>query len=229
MSNNPGQLSELRQLPYELLQHNIQVGDIIAFGGNSLFSRWAKLTTSSEVTHLALVIESAPHPDKADARLNQIIEATSYRDKNAVMVNPLCERIASYDGNVWWLPLNEKSREKFERNQVICLEFLKQQLNKPYDIWQLYGSTVDATDNMPILGSLSRNEEDFSRWFCSELIAAALTTADLIGKINASEVTPIDICQFALYQNSYTQIVGPATAINGFNTLAPALWRDTSF
>ena len=210
-----------QQSNYALLQHQIKIGDVIAFGGNSLFSRWAKLTTQSVVTHLAIVIESSPHPDVPNGVLHKIIEATSYKGRSGVMINHLCERSNSYAGNMWWLPLSEESRQIFTQNQTSCLEFLLQQQNKPYDIWQLFGSAVDATDNLPLFKYLSNNTEDFTRWFCSELVAAALRLSKLVHIDNASEITPIDICRYAIFHTTYTQFVGEQTEIAGFNTLPP--------
>ena len=47
-----------QQRSYAQIRENMQPGDIIAFGGNSLFSKWAKLTTRSVVTHVAVVIKT---------------------------------------------------------------------------------------------------------------------------------------------------------------------------
>ena len=70
---------------YEDVKHLIAPGDIIAFGGTSLFSRWTKLTTSSVVTHTALVIDSPDTP--TDQHLNDLtmIEATSIKGKKGVI------------------------------------------------------------------------------------------------------------------------------------------------
>lgn len=212
-----------QQNSYEQLQHHIKVGDVIAFGGNSLFSRWAKLTTRSVVSHLAIVIDSSPHPELEQCQLHRIIEATSYQGRAGVMINHLCERSQSYAGNMWWLPLSDTSRQIFTQNQNTCIEFLLQQEHKPFDLWQLFGSAVDATDNLPLFKYLSHNTEDFTRWFCSELVAAALRLSKLIHIDNASEMTPIDICQFAIFQSSYTQFVGEQTEIVGFNSLSPVM------
>ncbi|MGO4891460.1 hypothetical protein [Flavobacterium sp. W21_SRS_FM6] len=208
--------------PYQQLEQLIQPGDVIAFGGNSLFSRWAKLTTRSVVTHLALVLDTKTPYGNPQSPIHQIIESTCYGGNSGVMINRLCERIATYDGSVWWLPLSEASRNTFELNKTECINFLRSQLYKPYDISQLFGSTVDATDTLPFFRYLSYNVEDFSQWFCSELVAAALGIGKLIHNINASECTPIDICQLAIFHQRYTQIRGPKTAISGFNTILPA-------
>jgi hypothetical protein len=218
LPKQPTLMSEFHFKDYQQLKHLIQAGDIIAFGGNSIFSRWAKLTTRSVVTHLAIVIET---PSSQANPVHQIIEASCYGGNSGVMINCLHERIEHYDGNIWWLPLSEQHRQIFNLNKSECLAFLRAQLNKPYDIWQLFASTVDATDDLPFFKYISYNVEDFSEWFCSELVAAALRMGKLLHEINASEFTPIDICRLAIYQANYTQLRGFKTPITGFNSVLP--------
>ena len=89
---------------------------------------------------------------------------------------------------------------------------------------QAVKSALDALDDIPFAGSLTRNDEDFSRFFCSELVAAALEKGKVIKKINASEVTPNDLCRFSIYSGTYHQLKGPKRAIGGHNTLSPEGW-----
>lgn len=209
---------------YHEVNQAIQVGDVIAFGGNSLFSKWAKLTTNSHVTHTAVVVETAPIAYQNQACTIQVAESTVFNGQSGVMVNSLSERVETYDGEIWWLPLSDQSRIKLEQNKSVFFDFLHQQKGKDYDIWQLFGSTVDATDDMPFLHRFSRNYEDYSSWFCSELIAAAFKATGVINKVNASEVTPIDLCQFNIYAKQYVQFKGAQKNIAGINSLIPDGW-----
>jgi len=97
----------LEQQQYHLIREQMQPGDIIAFGGNSLFSRWTKLTTRSAVTHVAIVMQTKMRDENSNRYFNQVMEATSFRGKRGVMTNRLSERVASYDGDIWWLPLSK--------------------------------------------------------------------------------------------------------------------------
>ena len=74
---------------------------------------------------------------------------------------------------------------------------------------------------MPVIGEVTHNVEDFSRFFCSELVAGALEKAGVIKRINASEVTPVDLCMFGLYRRHYHQLKGAKKRIRGHNTLSP--------
>ena len=85
----------LTQQAYYDIKHLIAPGDIIAFGGTSLFSRWTKLTTRSVVTHTALVIDS-PDDNRSISAAQDLtmIEATSIKGKKGVMHNYVEERIS---------------------------------------------------------------------------------------------------------------------------------------
>ena len=72
---------------YSRIRKQMQPGDIIAFGGNSLFSKWAKLTTRSVVTHVAVVVRTQMLGEQQGRFFNQVIEATSYNGKSGVMAN----------------------------------------------------------------------------------------------------------------------------------------------
>jgi hypothetical protein len=86
----------------------------------------------------------------------------------------------------------------------------------------------DALDKLPFgLHSPTLNREDFSKFFCSELVAAAFERAGVTKvPINASEVTPIDLCRWRIYQGSYYQLKGdPSKRISRFNTASPSDWN----
>ncbi|AEF04338.1 MULTISPECIES: hypothetical protein [Alteromonas] len=214
----------LEQQKYHHIREQMRPGDIIAFGGNSLFSRWTKLTTRSAVTHIAIVMQTKMRDEASGRYFNQVMEATVYDGKKGVMTNRLSERVHTYDGDMWWLPLGESARDMFEQNKHEFFNFMFDQEGKAYDVLQLFGSAVDALDSHPILGSISYNQEDFSSWFCSELIAEGLETAGIINSVNASEVTPVDICRFSIFEQRYVQLKGEARPIAGFNTQLADNW-----
>ena len=73
-------------------------------------------------------------------------------------------------------------------------------------------------------GGISYNQEGFSNWFCLELITEGLETAGVISGVNASEVTPVDICRFNILNKRYVQIKGDRRLMSGFNSLKPDNW-----
>jgi hypothetical protein len=71
--------------------------------------------------------------------------------------------------------------------------------------------------------------EDLSSYFCSELVAEALEEAETVPEINASEVSPTDLCRWAIYTPDYYAIDrGDETIpeIPGYNTLDPSAWSN---
>jgi hypothetical protein len=79
---------------------------------------------------------------------------------------------------------------------------------------------VDVFDKF----GFTKNEENFDKLFCSELVAAGLEAAGTIGKVNSSEVTPIDLCRWKIYEKDYYQLKGHEKTISRYNTANPADW-----
>ncbi|NMH59348.1 hypothetical protein [Alteromonas ponticola] len=212
------------QQSYKQIKDQIQPGDIIAFGGNAILSNWVKLTTQSQVTHVAMVLNQANDGDDTGCTCSYVIEAMLSLETVGVAINKLCKRISEYNGDIWWLPLSKEARHSFTANQQRFIDYMQLQQNKPYDLFQLFGATVDCFDRHPWLSRLTYNEEDTRRWFCSELVAKGLQMAGVIEGVNGSEVTPIDICRFTIYQPTYSQIKGESNIITGFNQSIPTHW-----
>ena len=70
------------------------------------------------------------------------------------------------------------------------------------------------------------NEEEFEHFFCSEFVTGALRSGGVIPNINPSEITPIELCRFNIYEDNYTQFKGPETTrIRGFNCMDISRWE----
>jgi hypothetical protein len=202
----------------------MQPGDVIAFGGNDTISNVVKLATRSSVSHVGTILQSKVILEEAiqDGFLNHIIESTSLNGFNGVVVNRMSDRLSDYDGNVWWLPLRNEARERFCGKSFF--DFLLKQERKPYDFYQAFEAGVGSI-SLSVLRKIFGEKENFSKFFCSELVVAAFEIAGLLSDVNASEVTPIDLCMFSIYQDNYYQIKGnKETQIKGFNTLNPSSW-----
>ncbi len=92
---------------------------------------------------------------------------------------------------------------------------------------QAIKSAIDAFDQLPFgAHGPGYNLEDFSRFFCSELVAAGLEKAGSTGDVNTAEVTPIDLCRWNIYKDNYYQLKGDQDKrISRFNTASPADWN----
>jgi len=211
---------------YQTVREDMKPGDVIAFGGKQNFSQVIKTVTRSEVSHVGVILQSrlVTDPEDADRFVNQIIESTSLNGKSGVQINRMSDHIDAYKGEIWWLPLSQGTRNKL--NAVEFYNFLLKQNDKKYDILQAMFSALDRMDDLPLVGGITHNREDFSKFFCSELVSAGLEAGDVIETINASEVTPIDLCQFNLYDSTYYQLKGEEKTIRAYNSLNPEGWGE---
>ncbi len=182
-------------------------GDVLAFSGHAAFSKVIKMVTRSSVSHVAIIAAGGkPQP--------MITEATG----QGVILSGMKDAVLNYPGEVWWLKLKRLVRKDVDIAKLV--EFLSEHLGKPYDMPQAVKSSLDKIDALH--GPLW-NKEDFSAFFCSELVAGALEACGVVGSLNASETTPIDVCRFAVYDN-YFQLKGKPRRIRGFNSVDPEGW-----
>ena len=193
-------------ISYEDIRRHMLPGDVIAFGGKGNFSNIIKWRTRSQVSHVGTILQTGI---TGDIRFfNQLIEATSLNGFNGVSISRVSDRLRGYKGNVWWLPLSDEAREKFD--EVAFFDFMFQQVGKLYDTAQAIKSAIDW---LP----WCHNKEDFQKLFCSELLAGGDKAGGLIN-LNCSEVTPVDACRWKLYKDCY-QLRGEPTEIRRFNSV----------
>lgn len=214
----------MQRLSYAEARPPMKPGDVIAFGGKGHFSEIIKFATLSEVSHVGVVLQTRIADDDTDRFFNQIIESTSLNGFNGVSVSRFSDRIEHYDGEMWWLPLHERIRaQRFDQKAFYDFLFNQARERKPYDMPQAIRSALDVLDELPSgAHGPGYNSEDFSRFFCSELVAAGLERAGTVGAVNASEVTPIDLCRWNIYADRYCQLKGdPDKRISRFNTGEP--------
>lgn len=211
---------------YQDARPQMKAGDMIAFSGKGNFSEIIKWATRASVSHVGVILQSnlliAGEPQAG--MFNQIIESTSLNGFSGVSISRLSDRLDTYDGEIWWLPLRQTIWNEMDKTKFY--NFLIHQERKEYDMPQAVKSALDALDQVPVLGRATKNIEDFSRFFCSELVTAGLEAAGAISHINASEVTPIDLCHFSLFENNYYQLKGDRKEIRGYNALDPTGWGE---
>ena len=216
------------QIKYEKARDKMQPGDVIAFGGKGHFSEIIKFATFSDVSHVGVILQTKVTDEETGKFFNQIIESTSLNGFNGVNISRFSDRLETYEGELWWLPLNEQIRnDKFNRQTFFNFLFNQAKERKPYDMPQAIKSALDVMDTLPFgLHGPGYNSEDFSKFFCSELVAAGLEKAGAVGTVNASEVTPIDLCRWNIYKGEYYQLKGnPDKKISRYNTASPSDWN----
>ncbi len=217
----------LKEIKYEKVREKMKPGDVIAFGGKGAFSEIIKMATISPLSHVATVFQTkVAVDDGTDRFFNQVIESTSLNNFNGVSINRLSDRIKHYKGNVWWLPLRKDLRKDVEAHKKF-FDFLfdKAQRRIRYDMPQAVKSALDLLDSIK---GPTYNKEDFSKFFCSELVAAGLEAAGVVGTVNASEVTPVDLCRWNIYEEDYYQLKvdKKLKKIKRYNKMDPNQWSD---
>ena len=220
-------MMSVEQISYSDARKLMKPGDVIAFGGKGNFSQLIKFATFSDVSHVGVILQTKVVEDTTDRFFNQIIETTTINGFNGVNISRFSDRLKVYDGEIWWLPLNEEIRAtRFDAKAFYDFLFDQSEAKKEYDMPQGIKSVIDALDKLPFgLHGPGYNEEDFSKFFCSELVAAGLEKAGSVGTVNASEVTPIDLCRWRIFGDKYFQLSGDTSKkISRFNTANPADW-----
>ncbi|TNE67564.1 MAG: hypothetical protein EP335_01280 [Alphaproteobacteria bacterium] len=214
-------------ISYADARPRMKPGDVIAFSGKGHFSEIIKLATLSDVSHVGVILQTQMVGDDEDRFFNQIIESATVRGFSGVSASRLSERLADYDGNIWWLPIRMNLKVEIEKYKAFYNFLFKQAaLRKPYDLPQALLSAVDILEHTALEDDMpGYNREDFEKFFCSELVAAGLEVAGVVPRINASEVTPIDLCRWNIYEQDYYVLKGEGQPkISRFNRLDPGLW-----
>lgn len=221
----------LFRVDYDEIRNKIRPGDVIAFSGKSNFSEIIKVFTRSAVSHVGIVLQAeilgAPGLNR-DGHMNQVIESATINGKSAVTISRLRDRVNTYGGEMWWLPLGVEARAKVDAKLDVFYSWCLSQEGKQYDVNQALKAGLDALDRLLGPASLTMNKEDFTKFFCSELVAAALEETGALPRINASEVTPIDLCSFTIFAPDYSQIRGDHREIRGFNSVSPHQWMQSN-
>ncbi len=204
---------------YNQIRSLMEPGDVIAFGGNCFMSDIFKWITRSCVSHSGVILQSKLMIGNTpqEGIFNQIIESTEYKGFLGVQINRLSQVINAYDGDVWWLPLNPEIRKKLDLK--FFYDFLIHQAGKPFDL-------SDATELMfdTFIHHQPNIKEDFSKFFCSELVVAGLEAGGALPAMDSSDITPADLCKLNIYSGDYYQLKGKEKEIKKYNSRARELF-----
>ncbi len=183
-------------MDYSEIAWKIKPGDVLAYGGRGGDSEIIKMATKSPVSHVGVIVENVKD-------YNRVLESATVRGFCGVSISFLRDRLKYYDGEVWWLPLKNSIPVE------TLFAFYREHDGKHYDMSQAIAAGIDALDWLGI----SEADEDYGRFFCSELVAAALKTCGAVHGINASEQTPWDVCRLGIYSGCH-QLKGQPKPLN---------------
>jgi len=103
------------------------------------------------------------------------------------------QRITSYAGKIFHIPLKERLSKKGEQEMRRWI-FEQHRKKTPFDYFQMFGAGV--LKNFGI-----GNVNDLAEMFCSEFVTACLQFGGAVDKAkNASEMTPADVSNFPCFE-----------------------------
>lgn len=98
-----------KSILYQDTRPEMKAGDVIAFSGKGNFSEIIKWATRAPVSHVGVILQSklSIDGDPQSGIFNQIIESTCLNGFSGVSMSRLSDRLDTYDGEIWWLPLGK--------------------------------------------------------------------------------------------------------------------------
>lgn len=208
-----------RVVNYQNIRHLLKTGDIVGFKGNFWGSKLIQLGTGGELSHIGMVVRSR-FDELIQDTVVEILEANSdsnFPELNGVVVTRLSDRVPFYYGDIFILRLSDEARARFDEAKFF--DFLGHEQGKPYDLDTRWRSAIDWLDEWGI----SKNDEDLSQYFCSELIAEAYKVCGVLPEsINSSEIDPADVVNWNIYRPEYYQVKCmeyKAIPLPGFNSV----------
>jgi hypothetical protein len=167
-----------------------------------------RLVTRCPVSHVGMVLRTT---DASVASRVELMESTSLDGMTGVQRTLLSERLAVYEGTLWWLPLAKRYRHVLKLDAYTGL--LETVEGRGYDFRQIAHFFWDRLN-------LWARDENASRLFCSELAALALKAGGVLPEsLNASEVRPSDLVRYRIWSNHYYQLRGTPHEIARYNSV----------
>lgn len=207
-----------RQFPvavnYGNLREQLDTGDIAIFGGRYRLSKIIRLVTRFPASHVASILRDGERISFIEAS-----EGDMYPEREGVIISRFSDAIPFYKGDIWIARLAPEIRARADIPAMA--KFLREQVGKAYDYDNMPKAGFDLLDRI----GLTHSRENWSKMFCSELVAAGLKAAGILGpNANTSEVSPADVIKLRIYAPIYYQIKAydyKAIKLPEFNTIAP--------
>ena len=189
---------------YEQVRSQMKTGDVIAFSGNAGFSKFIKFFTRSQFSHVAIIVR-----DNSDAFGDTVtvIESTTElgipnsdnrKVIKGVQMHFLSQRIAMYDGSVYWVPLTTAlSQDGMQKMLTWLRSTYVEEVSYDY-VRVLDAGLTDIEREFFQSGFKLETPQSYSQLFCSELVTKALQIAEVLdSSINPVQQTPADVLRFS--------------------------------
>lgn len=175
----------------------VKTGDPFVYGAARGPGQWIEGFTDSDQSHVSFAVVQGP--------MLLVVESTIKGAK----VRPVTKNFKKA-ADMWWLPLSSGYRESLDMRALLAYlaDICERQV--PYDFRAL----------RPGVWRNGRPPEDFSRLYCSELVALGLRKGGLYR--GTVELTPIEVCRLIMYAPDYHCIKWDADGpkkIDGYNTI----------
>ena len=188
-----------------------QPGEALAFSGTSLVSRAIQIGTFSPYSHVAIVVrvrrkllqelyDSHDLPRLSAARLHRwgladrlvLFEATTLCDSDCLLMgrpvrgvqcHEIADRVATYEGRCWRVPLNDDYRLTSEMQDQLA-RFMLRKVGDEYDDRGAIKAGWRA-----VVG-LSLHNQETRKWFCDKLAAEGMKSIGRFPMVNTDTFTP---------------------------------------
>lgn len=182
-------------LSYADIRPKISSFDLLFFSGEGLISSAIKLASGSKWSHVGMALV-LPGYDQVlcyeSTTLSDVPSIETGKKVKGVMLVPLSQRVATYEGELGWMHL---SGERKEDMKLTMAAFVREFAGRPYETNQL--ELIRAA--LDII-TLKQNQPDASSVFCAELMALALRRLGVLSLTMkpANEFTPGDLASPSL-------------------------------
>jgi len=169
---------------------NLRDGDVLAFVGSGMTDKTIKMATGSEYGHVAVVCNCLRPPGHEDGDSpfimesfashhgHPVVDTLTDQIRSGTQCHVLFRRLDVMADDVWVHPLKEPLNEQQMEPFTSFLKEIHAEAAE-YDYEQAYPVT------------LGMNAESREKFFCSELVAAALKAAGIFPpELNSSSIVP---------------------------------------
>lgn len=186
---------------YEQYRPYLKSGDVIAFSGNSRFSKLIKLLTRSQYSHVGLVLRDQSKLFNETLLLIEsttqihLIDANGRQAIKGVQLHLLSQRLSLYNGTAFWVPLKNPIPQERIENMTLWLRNIYDE-KIPYSYARTCGIALTKIENACGI----KIKPNYSTLFCSELVTRALQLAGAVDqKIEPASQTPANIVEFTCF------------------------------